>query len=65
MKHIKVTDEWLYKYMPIAENALIREIEGRIDTRWKFSSKFERKMKRLIRIEAHSWIMKMQSIFKK
>jgi len=56
MEHVKVTDEWLYKYVPIVDAAIIRELENRSDINYEFSNKFERKMKRLIRKEAHPWL---------
>jgi len=56
MKKINVTDEWLYKYMPIVDEAIIRELENETDYDYQFSSRFERRMKKLIRREAHPWI---------
>lgn len=56
MEHVKVTDEWLYKYMPIVDAAIILELENRSDINYEFSNKFERKMKRLIKKEAHPWL---------
>lgn len=56
MEHAKVTDEWLYKYVPIVDAAIIQELENRTDINYEFSNKFERKMKRLIRKEAHPWM---------
>lgn len=55
MKRISVTDEWLYQYMPIVDEALIRELEENTDYEYQFSSRFERRMKKLIRREAHPW----------
>lgn len=55
MEHVQVNDEWLYKYMPIVDKAIIRELEKTIDYEYPFSGKFERKMKRLMRKEAHPW----------
>lgn len=51
MDKIKVTDEWLYQYMPVADEALIRGIEDRADYEYRFSGEFEQKMARLIRTE--------------
>lgn len=65
MERVKVTDEWLYKYMPVVDAAIIQELEGRVDTEYEFSRKFERKMKRLIKREAHPWIGVMQNIIKR
>lgn len=56
MESIKVTDEWLYKYMPIVDEAIIQELEKGTDYEYKFSDKFERRMKKLIWREAHTWI---------
>lgn len=55
MKRISVTDEWLYQYMPIVDEALIRELEDNTDYEYQFSSRFERRMKKLISREAHPW----------
>ena len=56
MRHMEVTDEWLYKYMPIVDEMRIGELEGHTDYAYSFSSRFERKMKRLMWEEAHPWI---------
>lgn len=56
MEHVKVTDEWLYKCMPIVDAAIIQELENNTDTNYEFSHKFERRMKRLMRREAHPWL---------
>ena len=40
MKRIEVTDEWLYKYMPIVDEAIIRELEDGTDYGYQFSAKF-------------------------
>ena len=53
MQQIEVTDEWLYQYMPIVDEAIIRELEESTDYEYRFSAKFERKMRRLIWKEAH------------
>lgn len=65
MERVKVTDEWLYKYMPVVDAAIIQDLEKRVDTEYRFSRKFERKMKRLIRREAHPWIEMAHKIMKK
>ncbi|MBQ7972347.1 MAG: DUF4367 domain-containing protein [Lachnospiraceae bacterium] len=52
MERVEVTDEWLYKYMPVVNSAIIRELEKQADYSHRFSQRFERKMKRLIRKEA-------------
>jgi len=53
---IRVTDEWLYKYMPIVDEAIVRELEKETDYDYQFSSRFERRMKKLIKKEARPWI---------
>lgn len=49
----KVTDEFLYKYMPAVDEAIIQEIEERIDDTYQFSDRFKRQMKRLIKREPY------------
>lgn len=56
MEQIKVTDELLYKYMSIVGEVIIRGLEETTDYEYRFSDKFERKMKKLIRKEAHPFI---------
>lgn len=56
MKKISVTDEWLYKYMPVVDEAIIRELENETDYEYPFTGSFEHRMKKLIRREAHPWI---------
>ncbi|MCM1065850.1 MAG: DUF4367 domain-containing protein [Eubacterium sp.] len=56
MKKIIVTDEWLYKYMPVVDEAIIRELEKEIDYEYPFTGRFEHRMKKLIRWEMHPWI---------
>lgn len=46
---MKTTDEWLYEYMPKAENALLDEIPDQPEIPFQPSEKFNRRMKRLIR----------------
>lgn len=65
MEHVKVTDEWLYQYMPVLDAAIISELENKLDTSYRFSRKFERRMKRLIRKEAHPWLGYLQYISKR
>ena len=55
MKQICVTDEWLYKYMPVVDEAIIRELENNTDYEYQFTGKFERRMRKLMRQEAHPW----------
>lgn len=58
MKKIEVTDELLYKYMPIADamdlDALEEELE---DEAFTLSPKVEKKMKHLIWKEKHKWVV--------
>ena len=65
MKKISVTDEWLYKYMPVIDAAIIRELENEIDYEDPFTSRFEHRMKKLIRREAHPWIGAFYRLSKK
>ena len=51
MSNMKVTDEWLYKYMPVVDEALIRGIEDSTDYEYQFSERFEKNMEQLIRRE--------------
>lgn len=53
---IRVTDELLYKYMPIVDEAIIRELEEETDYNHQFSGQFEHRMKKLIKREEHPWI---------
>ncbi len=65
MKKEQITDEMLYRYMPIVDDAIIKSLEQRTDTSYKFSKKFERRMKLLIRKEAHPLLYTFRSIMKK
>lgn len=55
MEHIQVTEEWLYRYMPVVDQALIQALEDKTDCEYRFSRKFERKMKAMIWKESHLW----------
>lgn len=55
MEHIQVTEEWLYRYMPVVDQALIQALEAKTDCGYQFSRKFERKMKAVIWKESHLW----------
>lgn len=55
MQQIEVTDEWLYRYTPVVDEAVIRKLEAETDYGYHFSAGFERKMKKLIWREAHPW----------
>lgn len=37
MEKIQVTDEWLYRYMPVAAEALLEDIEKEIDYKYEFT----------------------------
>lgn len=65
MKPIQVTDEWLYRYMPIVDEAIVRELEDNTDYEYEFSNKFKRRMNKLIWTEAHSWFITFSKISKK
>lgn len=56
MGKINVTDEWLYQYMPVVDEAIIRGLENSTDCEYQFSGKFERQMKKLMKREAHQWL---------
>ena len=51
MERIQVTDEWLYRYMPVAAEALLEDMEKEVDYKYEFTAGFEKKMKRLMRWE--------------
>ena len=59
MGRIRVTDEWLYKYMPVAAEALLEDMEGEVNYEYEFSAGFEKRMKRLVRRERHMTIWNM------
>ena len=44
MSNMKVTDDWLYQYMPVVDEALIRGIEDSTDYEYQFSERFEKNM---------------------
>ena len=56
MEHIEMTDEWLYRYMPVLDAAMIQELENQVNEDYEFSRRFERRMRRLIRKEARPWL---------
>lgn len=37
MNRIQITDEWLYRYMPMAAEAFLEDIEKEIDYKYEFS----------------------------
>lgn len=62
---MEVTDEWLYQYMPVVDNAMIKALEGQVDEDYVFSKRFERKMKKVIRHEAHPMLTGAQQLMKR
>lgn len=50
---MEVTDEWLYQHMPVVDNAMITALENQVDREYVFSKRFEQKMQKVIRREAH------------
>lgn len=58
MKNIDVTDELLYKYMPIADEKAMAALEEQLnDEEIILSPKFEKRMKRLMWREKHKWVV--------
>lgn len=53
-----ITDEILYKYVPIVDEMLIKEIEDQTNYEYEFSDDFNRKMKKLIFQEKHQVLYK-------
>ncbi|MCM1106971.1 MAG: DUF4367 domain-containing protein [Blautia sp.] len=53
MGKMQATDEMLYKYMPIVDEAIIEELEKETDYDYRFSDQFQMKMKWLIWRERH------------
>lgn len=49
----RITDELLYKYVPIVDEMLVKEIEENTDYEYEFSDIFEIKMKKLVFEEKH------------
>lgn len=57
MSRIEITDEWLEKYMPMAGDAMLQELEANMEEEdYDFSPEFEKKMERMIKKESHGWI---------
>lgn len=65
MRSLEITDEWLYQYMPVVDNAMIKALEGQVDEDYVFSKRFERKMKKVIRREAHPALTGAQQLLKR
>lgn len=55
----RITDELLYKYVPIVDEMLVKEIEENTDYEYEFSDIFEIKMKKLIFEEKHQKLSKI------
>lgn len=51
MKKEIVTEEWLYKYVPVLDDILLKDIETKVKKNYIFSKAFEKKMKKLIKKE--------------
>lgn len=43
MERIQVTDEWLYRYMPVAAEALLEDMEKETDYKYEFTAGFEKR----------------------
>lgn len=57
MKKIEVTDELLYKYMPVADERELDALEAELEhEEFVLSQKFENRMQRMIWKEKHKWI---------
>ena len=65
MTRISVTDEWLYKYVPLLDEAIISELERETDYEYQFSDRFGRRMQRLIRREESPWRNMLYSLTRK
>lgn len=62
--HIKVTDEWLYKYMPVVDAAIVQRLEGAVE-RHPLSRACERKMKGLICREKYGLYSSSKGLWKR
>ena len=65
MQDIEVTDEWLYKYMPIVDEAIIRSLEENMGNAIEFSDHFETGMEQMIRREAKPWFAILNGVRKR
>lgn len=53
MGRIEITDEWLEKYMPMASDMMLQQLEENMEEEnYDFSPEFEKKMERLIKKES-------------
>ena len=57
MKKIDITDDLLYKYMPVVDEAIVNKVEENVDEEYTFSPDFKKKMEKTIRYEKsrHFW----------
>ena len=57
MKKIDITDDLLYKYMPVVDEAIVSKVEENVDEEYTFSPDFKKKMEKTIRYEKsrHFW----------
>ena len=62
---MEVTDEWLYQHMPVVDNAMITALENQVDREYVFSKRFEQKMQKVIRREAHPVLTGAQQLLKR
>lgn len=51
MEQINITDAWLYKYMPMVDEAIITEVEKNVDKNYIFSERFLKEMRKTIYYE--------------
>ena len=65
MRSMEVTDEWLYQHMPVVDNAMITALENQVDREYVFSKRFEQKMQKVIRREAHPVLTGSQQLLKR
>ena len=65
MRSMEITDEWLYQHMPVVDNAMITALENQVDREYVFSKRFEQKMQKVIRREAHPVLTGAQQLLKR
>lgn len=63
--HIQVTDEWLYKYMPVVDEAIIRSLEMATEGTYSFSKSHKRNMRRVIFRERYGLFWQSTGILKR
>ncbi len=61
---IQVTDEWLYKYMPVVDKAMVRSLETAAGKACPISKGCERKMRKLMRREKYGLLMQIRGSLK-